>query len=136
MITIIKFARSAELPKIISGVPVTIILFCGIDVKNKCSIVGFEHPDRLDDVYYLSKELNLVTSWRAMKIIELVEHINGNTIEDCWKLAGLTLPSNFNNFLSRDGSDTFFGFIREIFTAFPEEKTLESMRLALRLTNR
>ncbi len=134
MVKIIKFARSAKLTKIISGVPIEIIIFCGIDVKNKCSIVGFEQTNKPDNVY-LSNELNLITSWRVMKILELVEKINENTIEDCWKLAGLTLPSNFNNFLNRDGSDTFFGFIQEIFTAFPEEKTLKSMRRALRLTN-
>lgn len=134
MIKIIKFARSAKLIKIISGVPVEIIIFCGIDVKSKCSIVGFEQTNKPDNIY-LSNELNLIASWRTMRILELVEQINEKAIEDCWKLAGLALPSNFNNFLSRNGSDIFFGFIQEIFTAFPEEKTLKSMRLALRLTN-
>lgn len=136
MCKLIKVATGEESKKIVLGKKEAVKPFCGINVKNKCSIAGFEYINGHNDVYYLSENLDLVTSWRTMKILEAVEHIDENTIEYCWKLAGLTSPSDWNSFISRDGSNNFFGFIREIFTAFPEEKTLESMRLALRLTNR
>ncbi len=134
-----KYARSPRITKNVSGTVIDIILFCGIDVTNRCFVVGFEHTDKPDNVIYLfnetDKETSLITSWRTMKILEGLEHIDDITIAKCWHLAKHRPSIEWNKFKNKDGSDVF-SFIQEIFTALPNEETLREMGSALHYINR
>ena len=142
MSKLINIATGKESEKNVFGREKIVRPFCG--VGNNCSLIGINYTNEAGSICIKTNTLNLITCWRAMKILEGISNIDYKTIINCWyvalqteidKVCDLSTQANsFQEIANKEGVDKFLSIVYNIWDTIPDRETLLLMTVAVKET--